>query len=692
MSDDFFNLESVYSALGSNERLTILRELNKSGSLSYTELKNNCGFVKKRESGRFAYHLRLLSSVNLISLNKNTRKYSLTPFGRNVLTVTNELKDAALQSSGKIYVRTSRHKIEEFDSNKIYQSLIREANVPRDLASKITAEAESRISKLENVHLTAPLLRELVNSILVEKGLDEYRNKLTRLGLPVKDVTDKIYQIGLSEGDVLSLRLSAADAVFTDYLLLTQIGSESLDMHLSGDISIVNTGCWGIMPDSVFFDALSVSSSNMKFGIKSPSIPRISPEKSLNTALANLSLIIRGILDEVSDEVTIENFVELVTLIGKGEDRRGTADKLFYNLFLDCVSKIDPISKKILSFQINLKSDTELETLEEILRAYLLYLKTSLKSKIKLVVNVFDKSKFKERIDLFLEAITNGGSLMIVTQPERPISYLGIKKGYSKDNISPVGTINLHSLAINLPRLSYSGTEESYLKSLLKIRLQKASGTMETRKDILISLIEKKLLYFYEYNSDLFPKNSIDIVLNMVGLDDLTRYVIPQDLGEQNKMWLRMMEFSQRILNEEGERMNLKIAPSIYTDNSAERFYELDKELFPKSPQGRSLTALGRYTQIPVLGIKSIEDENVIRMMQDRIDITNGGYHTVLDLSTINDTNQIQDVIEQVIPKLSAFKIRRNLISCGTCNSKSLPAPRCPKCGSAEILTLQTDN
>jgi len=178
----------------------------------------------------------------------------------------------------------------------------------------------------------------------------------------------------------------------------------------------------------------------------------------------------------------------------------------------------------------------------------------------------------------------------------------------------------------------------------------------------------------------------------MVGLDDLTRYVIPQDLGEQNKMWLKMMEFSQRILNEEGERMNLKIAPSIYTDNSAERFYELDKELFPKSPQGRSLTALGRYTQIPVLGIKSIEDENVIRMMQDRIDITNGGYHAVLDLSTINDTNQIRDVIEQVIPKLSAFKIRRNLISCGTCNSKSLPAPRCPKCGSAEILTLQTDN
>ncbi|MEM3403516.1 MAG: anaerobic ribonucleoside-triphosphate reductase [Nitrososphaeria archaeon] len=692
MSDDFFNLESVYSALGSNERLTILRELSKSGSLSYTELKNNCGFIKKRESGRFAYHLRLLSSVNLILLNKNTRKYSLTPFGRNVLTVTNELKDAALQSSGKIYVRTSRHKIEEFDSNKIYQSLIREANVPRDLASKITAEAESRISKLENVHLTAPLLRELVNSILVEKGLDEYRNKLTRLGLPVKDVTDKIYQIGHSEGDVLSLRLSAADAVFTDYLLLTQIGSESLDMHLSGDISIVNTGCWGIMPDSIFFDALSVSSFDMKFGIKSPSIPRIRAGKDFDTTLANMGLIIKRMLDEVSDEITIENFVELVTLTKNGKDCKEIVDKLFYNLFLDCVSKIDPLSKKVLSFQINLKNDTELETLEEVLGAYLLYLKTSLRPKIKLVVNIFDKSKFKEQIKLFLESITSGGNLMIVTKPERSISYQGIKKGFSKDDILPVGTINLHSLAINLPRLSYSGAEESYLKSLLKIRLQKASGTMKTRKDILISLIERKLLYFYEYNSDLFSKKGIDIVLNMVGLDDLARYLVPQDLEEQNKMWLKMMEFSQKILEEEGERMELKIAPSIYTDTSAERFYELDKELFPKTPQGKAIITAGRYTQIPVLDAKSIKDESVIRMIQTRMDITKGGYHTVLDLSTMDDINQIQDIIEQAIPKLGAFKIRRDLISCGTCNSKSPPAPRCPKCGSAEILSLQTDN
>lgn len=690
MSDDLVNFESVYSALGSNERLSILRELNKSGSLSYTELKNNCGFVKKRESGRFAYHLRLLSAVNLISLNKNTRKYSLTPFGRVVLTVTNELKDAALQSSGKIYVRTSRHKIEEFDSDKIYQSLIREANVPRDLASKITAEAESRISKLENVHLTAPLIRELVNSILVEKGLDEYRNKLTRLGLPVKDVTERIYQIGLSEGDVLSLRLEAADAVFTDYLLLTQIGPEALDMHLAGDISIVDPGCWGIMPDSVFFDALSVISSEIKFGTKNPSMPRVTRDGDSDAALTNMNLIVKKMLEETSHEVVIENFVEFASSLSETYDRDTLARKI-YGLISNSISNLNPISRNSLSFQINLKDGTNTKALESVLQAYLLYLKGALKSKVKFVFNIHDRDKFKEELASLLSLINNGGNIMIVSRQDRPISYLGIRKNFDEGGILPAGTIVLHSLSINMPRLVYSGTEESYLKSLLKIRLQKAYGIMETRKNILIDLMEKKLLYVFEYNGDLFPKDSFETVLNMVGLEDLVRCLIPQDPEEQNKMWIKLIDFSQRILEEGVGGTGLRIFPSVYMDSSSERFYELDRELFPKIIPDKSLIS-GRYSQIPVIGIKALEDDELMRRIQSRIDKTRGGYHAILDLSSITELKTTEDVIDRALSKLNVVKIRKNLVSCSTCNTKSPPVSRCPKCGSASILSLQTDN
>ena len=91
--------------------------------------------------------------------------------------------------SGKLYVRTSRQAMEEFNADKILQSLVKEAGMPVELAQKITSETESRLYKFQTQYLTAPLIREMVNSLLVEHNLEEYRHKLTRLGLPVYDVT-----------------------------------------------------------------------------------------------------------------------------------------------------------------------------------------------------------------------------------------------------------------------------------------------------------------------------------------------------------------------------------------------------------------------------------------------------------------------------------------------------------------------
>jgi len=685
MYGDVIDFETLYSALGSNERLSILNELNKSGPLSYTQLKNNCGFVKKRESGRFAYHLRLLTSVNLISLNKNTKKYSLTPFGRTVLAATNELKEAALQFSGKIYVRTSKHKIEEFDSNKIYQSLIREANVPRDLASKITAEAEARISKLENVHLTAPLIREFVNSILVEKGLDEYRNRLTRLGLPVKDVTDKITQIGLSEGNITSLREAAADAVFTDYLLLTQVSSEILDMHLSGEISLSNTGCWGIMPDNIFFDALALNSFDIKFGLKDPFLPREYGKENISFTKAVLS--INKMLESVSSEVSIENFIEFIELMEKVED--GISFKRVYEFLVNSILGINPLANNFLSLQINVRGESKIEILKIVCEAYLKYVQGTLKSRIKLVFNIFEKEKFLQIMPYALDIIKGGGNVMITAKPTETVSYLGIRKSFPSTDIVPAGNIILHSLAVNLPRLAYAGAEETFLKSLLKIKLQKVHSAMETRRNNLIDLMEKEILYLYEYNNELFSKNFLSIV-NLVGLDELTRFVAPQDEEEQNRVWIKFMEFSRKVLEECEKGTGLRVLPAVYVDDSSKRFYEMDRENIPKEFMEKIST--GRYSQIPVFDAKDIDNGNIIRRLQSRIEATGGGYHVILDVSTQDEDSLLEEAITKAISNLSMIKIRKKMISCATCGTKSMLQPRCPKCGSAKVLVLQTDS
>ena len=50
----------IFSVMASPNRIDILRILNSKGPLTYSELKSLAGFKSKKESGKFAYHLRKL--------------------------------------------------------------------------------------------------------------------------------------------------------------------------------------------------------------------------------------------------------------------------------------------------------------------------------------------------------------------------------------------------------------------------------------------------------------------------------------------------------------------------------------------------------------------------------------------------------------------------------------------------------
>jgi len=48
----------IFSVMASPNRIDILRILNSKGPLTYSELKSLAVFKSKKESGKFAYHLR----------------------------------------------------------------------------------------------------------------------------------------------------------------------------------------------------------------------------------------------------------------------------------------------------------------------------------------------------------------------------------------------------------------------------------------------------------------------------------------------------------------------------------------------------------------------------------------------------------------------------------------------------------
>jgi anaerobic ribonucleoside-triphosphate reductase len=242
----------VLKAISSPLRLQILNLLFDKGALSYTELMTCLKMNPSRDAGRFAYHLKFLLKADLVEADVEAKKYFLTDLGKMVLDIADRVEKKAFTPKGML-VRTSHFTLEEFDANKIANSLIKEAKVPPELAQKAAKEAEKRLLKSKTKYLTAALIREVVNGILVEKGFEDYRHKLTRVGMPIHEVTASI-EAKDHAYDASAILLKAGQSVLGEYTLLNIFPRDIADAHLSGSIHVDDLGTWILKPNEVFHD------------------------------------------------------------------------------------------------------------------------------------------------------------------------------------------------------------------------------------------------------------------------------------------------------------------------------------------------------------------------------------------------------------------------------------------------------
>ena len=231
----------VFKALASPTRLAVLHILDKQ-PLNYTELLQATGLDRKTGSGRFSHHIRILLSAGLVALDEKNRKYKLTPKGSRVVQSLDHIQ-SAIADAEKIKVRKSGLFMEQFDRNRIAQVLVEEASVPPKVADRLAKLAEEKLEALKIQYLTAPLIRELVNVLLIDQGLEEYRHKLSRLGMPVYDV-EKLVKKAAEHREFQTLVKETSRAVFKEYMLQTALPRTSVDQHLSGDIDLSGFETW----------------------------------------------------------------------------------------------------------------------------------------------------------------------------------------------------------------------------------------------------------------------------------------------------------------------------------------------------------------------------------------------------------------------------------------------------------------
>ncbi|MDH7593892.1 MAG: anaerobic ribonucleoside-triphosphate reductase [Methanomicrobiales archaeon] len=161
-------------------------------------------------------------------------------------------------------VRTSDGHVIQWDRERIVKQLLQETmlveifygskGITEEEAGRIAKRVEMHIQQLGLEYLSGPLIREIVNMMLLEEGRIEFRNVCTRVGTPVYDA----HLIDVGEGfeakDNANLQENAetshkkkADKISKEQYLL-QLPPTLADYHLTGDMHIHDLEYFGTRP------------------------------------------------------------------------------------------------------------------------------------------------------------------------------------------------------------------------------------------------------------------------------------------------------------------------------------------------------------------------------------------------------------------------------------------------------------
>lgn len=159
----------------------------------------------------------------------------------NLEDIDNEIANKYL-ATAQLKVHTSRDTIEPFDLSKIANTLVEETGASQETAFKIASDVWKELKKLNVEYLTAPMIREMVNSKLIEYGLEDIRSNYTRLGIPVYNITSLIENGNKDNANMVhnpeTIHKHVADEALKQYALLKMLPPHLADVHMSGDIHI----------------------------------------------------------------------------------------------------------------------------------------------------------------------------------------------------------------------------------------------------------------------------------------------------------------------------------------------------------------------------------------------------------------------------------------------------------------------
>lgn len=712
-------MESILSALSNEIRAEVLKMISMGGPLSFTEIMERLNMNPKSDAGKFGYHLRTLIDSELVASDEATGKYYLTLLGQDVANFIYGVEDALRRKKGEMQVRTSSLTIEPFDRKKIMQALIREANVPRKLAESISKEAEDRLKKLQIRYLTAALIREFVNAILLEKGLEEYRHSLTRLGQPVYDVTLTIenaaYKGLSSPNEVHSL---AGDAVYEEYMLLRVLPRTIADAHLSGAIHINNANYWVLRPADVQHDLRQILNGELPPDGTGLTVPSHYAPKSLRGALYSTLCLIKTSSGLVSNAQMLPFFnIFLAPFISRMNDEeiRSELREFVYilNLLINGsntsvgVQLETSIPEFLANSPVNKGSSLKYgDFWDDSIRLQNLFMEIMSDSdgsgKAFLNPAIFLKISKKTLVaDAGVESIAKACS---VTQRWGTVYYVNQNPPWQTENVAyngdlsrldsgwkdwELGTIRngvLDNITINLPRISYAakGNDDRLMERLREL-VELSKEALMIKRQVILNRMKDKLLPLFQEQIFGVPYYRVDEsagIVSFIGLPEAVQYhtgLDPSEDAEALKLSIRIVETINDFCKESSQ--SIRILPSYITfEPTAQRLTNLD--ISSGLVEGKSILPYTEHSVLPLS--KPVPLKKRLQVEELFQKLTLGGHFFNIRLEEPFPTsemvcNHVKRILETA--DIGAFGFTRDYMYCGRCGNVSAGfEDRCPSC------------
>jgi ribonucleoside-triphosphate reductase len=389
-------LEKQLKTLGQTIRLEILKALSLSNrSLMFSEIEKE--LTHDLHSVNLSYHLNTLKDVKLVEYSSQEQGYQITALGRKILKEILAIENILSNAKKKRIIRTSKYSTEPFDIKNVEKFLMREANINSSLAKKISNILKKRLSKTNIKYLTTPLIREFVNVILVEEGLEEIRHKLTRLGVPPYD-TMNLFNNSLINPNQFIKKLGSE--VSEQFLLLNLLPKNLADLYLSRKIKLLHLNYWALKPLSIFINTTAL-------------IKNIIPSnKEKIIKIFHFSNILNKISFFFSDQLLMIDFDDLLNTL----DIKDNSLNFYMNLLWSHLCLLNNNSSLNFNIGINLKQNfprseksIRINSYSNIIKSFYNYSEriVNLKNRSNLIFMDYSKFNGKEGLLNFLNYFNN---------------------------------------------------------------------------------------------------------------------------------------------------------------------------------------------------------------------------------------------------------------------------------------------